>query len=193
MLKPLFAFPLVTSLVAVINIQVSSSGGNASSPDIYNLMFQDRIHSDDGVIYVELIQTRAFQSSTPFPPTLIPWELVGSAISQLSTATPVSTTLLTSIQVSSWSSAKGAKIGLANPGCWGIDVKAQKHTGVSGQGGVYGGDFTLELQCNISDDVFASLDIHSIEERGGGLGRAYFHCRTHGRGCQFQFHVCQWL
>lgn len=62
-----------------LNLNVSTTGGNASSPYQYGIMFEDISHSGDGGIYAELIQNRAFQGSTLYPSTLSPWSAIGGA------------------------------------------------------------------------------------------------------------------
>ncbi|KAF4624497.1 hypothetical protein G7Y89_g13678 [Cudoniella acicularis] len=49
--------------VVSLNLTVAPSGGNASSPLLYGLLYEDVYHSGDGGLYSELIQNRAFQGS----------------------------------------------------------------------------------------------------------------------------------
>lgn len=162
MIRQLFSLPLIAGIASAINLQVSSSGGNASSPLMYGLMFEDINHSGDGGIYAELINNRAFQGSTEYAPTLEPWVPVGDAIFTLqNTSVPLSSALPTSINVAPGPKSKNNKIGLLNPGWWGIDVKRQIYTGSFWALGSYNGKFTLKIQSNLTDDVFASLDIPS--------------------------------
>lgn len=165
MRSSLFAVPLLTSIAHAINLTVASSGGNASSPLTYGLMFEDINHSGDGGIYAELIQNRAFQGSTEYPSTLTPWVAVGDAVLTLqNTTVPLSSALPTSVNVAS-SSANGT-IGLLNPGWWGIDVKPQTYTGSFWTLGSYKGKFTVKLQSSSTQQVFASLDIPSTSQPG---------------------------
>ena len=165
MLSNLLAIPVLAGIASAINLTIASSGGNASSPLTYGLMFEDINHSGDGGIYAELIQNRAFQGSTEYPSTLNPWEPVGGAVLTLqNTSVPLSSALPTSVNVAS-SSTKGT-IGLLNPGWWGIDVKPQTYTGSFWALGSYKGKFTLKLQSNSTQQVFASLDIPSACQPG---------------------------
>jgi alpha-N-arabinofuranosidase len=158
---------LVTSLFLAgvangLNLTVASTGGNASSPLTYGIMFEDINHSGDGGIYAELIQNRAFQGSIDYPSTIEPWVPVGGAILSLqNTSTPLSWALPTSINV-----AGNGTIGLLNPGWWGINVKPQIYTRSFWALGSYTGKFTIKLQSNLTEDVFESLDIHSSCEAG---------------------------
>jgi alpha-L-arabinofuranosidase len=160
------SFPLLASLASAINLNVSATGGNASSPVTYGLMFEDINHSGDGGIYAELIQNRAFQGSTEFPSTITPWVPVGGAVLTLqNTSVPLSNALPTSINIASSNSTNGT-IGILNPGWWGIDVKPQKYTGSFWTLGSYKGKFTVKLQSNLTNEVFASLDIPSLTAPG---------------------------
>jgi len=149
---------LLASVASAINLKVASSGGNASSPLAYGLMFEDINHSGDGGIYAELIQNRAFQGSTEFPSTLEPWVAVGNAVLSLQTTTPLSSALPTSVNVASNGTGK---VGLLNPGWWGIDVKPQPYTGSFWVLGSYSGFFTAKLQSNLTSEVFATATIPS--------------------------------
>jgi alpha-N-arabinofuranosidase len=48
---------------AAIELTVKSSGGNATSPYAYGIMWEDINNSGDGGVYAELVQNRAFQGS----------------------------------------------------------------------------------------------------------------------------------
>lgn len=69
----MFAKSLLTLGLALaaqaVEITVKSTGGNATSPLQYGIMFEDINNSGDGGVYAELVQNRAFQgsgvSSTP--------------------------------------------------------------------------------------------------------------------------------
>lgn len=157
------------SVATAINLTVSSSGGNASSPLTYGLMFEDINHSGDGGIYAELIQNRAFQGSTEFPSTLDPWVGIGGAVLALqNTSLPLSSALPTSVNVApgSKSPRPGTTIGLLNPGWWGINVKPQTYTGSFWVLGSYRGKFTVKLQSNLTGQAFATSDIPSAAQPG---------------------------
>lgn len=165
MLSILRTIPFVVGIASAINLTVASSGGNASSPLTYGLMFEDINHSGDGGIYAELIQNRAFQGSTEYPSTLTPWGPVGGAVLALqNTTVPLSSALPTSVNVAS-SSVNGT-IGLLNPGWWGIDVKPQTYAGSFWALGTYKGIFTVKLQSSSTQQVFASLEIPSHCQAG---------------------------
>jgi alpha-N-arabinofuranosidase len=165
MIPQLFSLPLLAGIASAINLKVSSTGGNASSPLTYGLMFEDINHSGDGGIYAELINNRAFQGSREFPSTLEPWVPVGNAVFTLqNTSVPLSSALPTSMNVAAGPGSSHTKIGLLNPGWWGIDVKPQKYTGSFWTLGSYKGVFIVKLQSNLTDDIFASVDIPSSSQ-----------------------------
>src|ERR1700722_18953357 len=112
--------PFLAGISHAVRLTVDSHGGNASSPLMYGIMFEDINHSGDGGIYAELIQNRAFQGSTEFPSTIDPWEAVGNAkLTLQNTTVPLSWALPTSVQVAPGNNfASGGSIGLQNPGWW---------------------------------------------------------------------------
>lgn len=163
MIKRLLSLPFLAGVAAAINLQVSSNGGNLSSPLMYGLMFEDINHSGDGGIYAELINNRAFQGSREYASTLEPWVPVGNAILSLqNTSIPLSSALPTSVNVAKKPHSATGKIGLRNPGWWGIDIKPQKYTGSFWALCSFKGTFTVKLQSNLTDETFASLDVASL-------------------------------
>ncbi|KAH8804445.1 glycoside hydrolase superfamily [Xylogone sp. PMI_703] len=151
-----------------VNLKVANHGGNASSPLMYGIMFEDINHSGDGGIYAELIQNRAFQGSTEFPSTIAPWEPVGNArLALQNTSVPLSWALPASVNVAQGLGAlPGGVIGIQNPGWWGISVKPQKYTGSFWALGSYKGDFTVKLQSAVSSHIWASVQVKSECQRG---------------------------
>ncbi|KAH8648281.1 putative alpha-N-arabinofuranosidase A [Tricladium varicosporioides] len=165
-MRNFFSISFLVGLANAVNLKVSGTGGNASSPLMYGLMFEDINHSGDGGIYAELIQNRAFQGSREYPSTLSPWEPIGGAVLTLQNTTiPLSSALPASVNVASGSARKGA-IGLVNPGWWGIDVKPQKYIGSFWAFGTYKGKFTVKLQSNLTSDVFATASVPSSCQAG---------------------------
>lgn len=170
----LFLLPIVAGIATAINLTVASTGGNVTSPYMYGLMFEDINHSGDGGIYAELIQNRAFQGSVEYPSTLNPWTSIGNATLRLqNTSIPLSSALPTSINVAAASEKTTGKIGLANPGWWGIDVKAQPYTGSFWALGSYTGKFTVKLQSSITNETLTSLDVESACKAGQWVEHKY--------------------
>jgi alpha-L-arabinofuranosidase len=87
LLQGILSLSLAADLASAINLTVSSTGGNVTSPLMYGLVFEDINNSGDGGIYAELIQNRAFQGSAQYPSTLSPWTAVGDEILTLQNTT----------------------------------------------------------------------------------------------------------
>jgi alpha-N-arabinofuranosidase len=62
--------------------------------------------------------------------------------------------------------ASSGKVGFANSGFWGMDVKVQKYTGSFYVKGAYEGSFTASLQSNLTDESFGSVDVVSQSVAG---------------------------
>ena len=105
---------LAVSSAAGIELDVSLSGGNASSPYLYGLMFEDISHSGDGTLYGQLLKNNGFQGGNP---GLDAWKAVGSGNIAQDNATTIGKANHPSIRVSS--SGNGS-FGLSNSGYNGI-------------------------------------------------------------------------
>ena len=100
LLKGLFSTAAFAATARAVTFTVQSSGGNATSPLQYGLMFEDINNSGDGGVYAELVQNRAFQGDTIFPSNLDFWYSIGGAHLQLKNlSNPLSSALPTSMQV----------------------------------------------------------------------------------------------
>jgi alpha-L-arabinofuranosidase len=163
---------LLTSLGSSLKLTVSSTGGNQTSPLQYGIMFEDINRSGDGGIYAELINNRAFQGNPVFPSTITPWTPIGDCKLSLQTASPVTPALPTHLNVYA-NSAKGYKVGIRNPGYWGIDVKPQKYQGSFFTRGPYNGTFTASLESALTNQVWASTDFQ-VKSLGHGWTKHYF-------------------
>lgn len=64
MLSKFLSAAVFAAAAQAVSIHVASSGGNATSPYAYGLMFEDINNSGDGGVYAELIQNRAFQGDS---------------------------------------------------------------------------------------------------------------------------------
>ena len=145
-----------------VDIQVSASGGNATSGLQYGFLHEDINNSGDGGIYAELVRNRAFQFSKMYPrnETLVGYYGInGANISTEFLEQPLSQQLPLSMRVTAGSGA--GNTGFQNEGYWGMDVKQQTYKGVFWVRGDYQGSFTAALQSNLTDDVFGSVEIES--------------------------------
>lgn len=145
-----------------IDMVVRSTGGNATTPHMYGFLHEDINNAGDGGIYAELIRNRAFQGSTKYPSTLDGWSSVNDAVLSLKKlATPLSDALPYSVNVAPPKDQKKVKgkIGLANDGYWGMDVKVQKYTGSFWVRGKYDGDFEVSLKSALTGEVFGAAKV----------------------------------
>jgi alpha-L-arabinofuranosidase len=160
-----------------VSVSVASSGGNATSPYAYGLMFEDINNSGDGGVYAELIQDRAFQGDTVsilcnrdlppyandwpkiFPKNLTFWNSLGGAqLSLQNLSNPLSRGLPTSMQVTASNSSNGT-IGFSNVGFWGFPVVAGWE--YKGSFWVYGGlkgNVTIQL-VSIENEVYTEASV----------------------------------
>jgi hypothetical protein len=66
-----------------------------------------------------------------------------------------------SLNVAKGSNNNHGRIGFANDGWWGIEVKPQKYAGSFYVQGAYEGDFDVSLQSKITQEVFATAKVKS--------------------------------
>ncbi|KAI7970260.1 hypothetical protein EIK77_000262 [Talaromyces pinophilus] len=66
-----------------------------------------------------------------------------------------------SLNVAKGSNNNHGRIGFANDGWWGIEVKPQKYAGSFYVQGAYKGDFDVSLQSKITQEVFATAKVKS--------------------------------
>ncbi|KAL9065599.1 MAG: hypothetical protein Q9157_007417 [Trypethelium eluteriae] len=163
----LSALSSLTRAQQALNLSVASSGGNATSPLQYGLMFEDINHSGDGGIYAELIQNRAFQGSSVFPSNLSAWGSVGGdTLSLQNLSNPVSSALPTSVNVAVSNGTTG-QVGLSNTGWWGFDVQVQDYKGSFYVHGTYNGSFTISLVSNLTNTTFGSVNVPVSSTKDG--------------------------
>jgi len=125
---------------------------------MWGIFFEDINLGADGGIYAELIRNRAFQGSELYPSNLSGWTPVGDAILSLkSLSTPLSAALPKSVNVAPTS--RSGRVGFANDGYWGMDVKVQKYTGSFWVRGAYTGSFTASLQSALTNETFGSVHV----------------------------------
>ncbi|KAK3690512.1 glycoside hydrolase superfamily [Podospora appendiculata] len=143
------------------DLVIHSRGGNVTTSIMYGLMHEDINNSGDGGIYAELISNRAFQGSAEFPSSLESWSAVNNATLTLKKLnTPLSAALPNSLNVAAGTGTKkGAKVGFANAGYWGMDVRVQNYTGSFFVRGGFEGAFTASLQSAITGEVFGSVEV----------------------------------
>ncbi len=125
-LLALLLFLGVTSTRAAgptIAIDATSPSGKVS-PLFYGLMTEEINHANDGGLYAELVQNRAFLDDVASP---VHWSVVQSdgaaATIALDRSEPLNTTIGTSLRLEVTKASSGHAAGIANEGYWGIPVK----------------------------------------------------------------------
>ncbi|KAK4458635.1 alpha-L-arabinofuranosidase A [Cladorrhinum samala] len=169
---------LALPAVSAINLSVSSTGGNITTPIAYGLMHEDINNSGDGGIYAELIANRAFQGSEKFPSNLDHWTPLDDnsklTLRKLADNQALSSALPYSVNVVSSSSSSGSsnknkkdkKVGIVNDGYWGIDVRPQRYTGSFWVKGGYKGEYEVSLRSKITGEIFGKTKIKGDKKEG---------------------------
>ncbi|KAG4033739.1 hypothetical protein MFRU_004g02420 [Monilinia fructicola] len=147
---------LALSLVDAATLSVSTTGGNASSPFLYGLMFEDINYSGDGGIHGQLLRNNGFQGNKP---SLTAYSAVGGTTISLDTENPLTSALPHSLKVTIPSGSSG-QVGFSNGGYRGIPVNEDTYANYFWVKGAYSGPVTLSLVGVSSGTVFASKTIN---------------------------------
>ncbi|TGO53481.1 hypothetical protein BOTNAR_0294g00120 [Botryotinia narcissicola] len=145
---------LVFSFVDDATLTVSTTGGNASSPILYGLMFELR-YIGDGGIHGQLLRNNGFQGTNP---GLTDYAAVGGTNLTVDTANPLTSALPRSLKVSVPSGATG-QVGFSNAGYLGIPVNDDTYANYFWIKGSYSGSVTLSLVGVASGTVYATKTI----------------------------------
>jgi alpha-L-arabinofuranosidase len=98
--------------------------GIAISPDLYGIFFEDINHAADGGIYAELISNRSFEDNSNNPDN---WYLVkgggASGSMSLDTVNLLNNAQAHSLCLNIESVGQGERVGVANRGYWGMNIK----------------------------------------------------------------------
>lgn len=106
---------LAVPYASAINLKVSSSGGNASSPLLYGLMIEDISNSIDGGLYGQILQNNGFQGDNP---GLTAWTAIGSSTISQDNSSALSDALPSSLLIKS--NGTSGTVGASNSGYGGI-------------------------------------------------------------------------
>ncbi|OAX84665.1 hypothetical protein ACJ72_00957 [Emergomyces africanus] len=142
-----------------VELQVSTCGGNKSSPVLYGIMFEDINYSGDGGIHSQLLRNNGFQGESP---DLTAYGAVGDVTLSVDSCNPLSSAIPHSLKISVPEGASG-DVGFFNEGYWGIPVSSELYTSAFFMKGPYSGVVTLSLRGRTSDIVFVShtFDVES--------------------------------
>ncbi|PGH34989.1 alpha-N-arabinofuranosidase [[Emmonsia] crescens] len=142
-----------------VELQVSSCGGNESSPILYGFMFEDINHSGDGGIHSQLLRNNGFQGESP---DLTAYGAVGDVALSVDSCIHLSSAIPHSLKISIPEGASG-DVGFFNEGYWGIPVNSETYTSAFFMKGSYSGRATISLRGRASDIVYAS---HGFDVEG---------------------------
>ncbi|OJD40265.1 alpha-n-arabinofuranosidase a [Diplodia corticola] len=144
---------------AGINLTVSTSAGNATSPLMHGFMFEDINHSGDGGIHGQLLRNNGFQGDDQ---TTTAYGTVGDVELTVDAENPLSSAIPYSLAVAVPDGTTG-DVGFSNEGYWGILVNADQYSTSFWIKGDYTGNVTIKLVGNYSGTEYASttLDVSS--------------------------------
>ncbi|PQE04744.1 Glycoside hydrolase superfamily protein [Rutstroemia sp. NJR-2017a BBW] len=146
---------LAVKAVFAATLTVSTTGGNASSPLLYGLMFEDINNSGDGGIHGQLLRNNGFQGNNP---GLTAYAAVGGVTLSVDTANPLSSALPRSLKVTVPSGTTG-QVGFTNAGYLGVPVNADTYANYFWMKGAYSGSITLSLVGASSGTVYATKTV----------------------------------
>ncbi|GAB7349405.1 hypothetical protein MBLNU459_g8522t1 [Dothideomycetes sp. NU459] len=138
-LLSLWTLALALSSASAIHLTVNQGRGNASSPLLYGLMFEDINHSGDGTLYGQLLQNNGFQGTNP---GLTAWSPVGSARISQDTLSPLSSAIVSTLSIRA--SGSGT-VGASNAGYSGIRVIKDTYSNYFWVKGKYTGSVTVSI------------------------------------------------
>lgn len=100
--------------------------GHAIPASLYGAFFEEINNAGEGGVYAELVNNRAFnaRASETSSPSLDPWTLVttvgAAGAMSLDSTQPLNTVLDQSLKLTVSTVPAGGRVGIANPGYWGI-------------------------------------------------------------------------
>ncbi|KAJ5998864.1 glycoside hydrolase [Penicillium sp. IBT 35674x] len=140
---------------SAIDLTVSKTGGNSSSPLLYGIMFEDINNSGDGGIHGQLLRNNGFQGDDP---GLTAYYAVGNVSISQDTSNPLSTAIASSLKVTVPSGTTGY-VGFSNYGYDGVPVLDTTYTNYFWMKGDYSGIINLRLVGNSTGTVYADHNI----------------------------------
>ncbi|KAL1306356.1 hypothetical protein AAFC00_005070 [Neodothiora populina] len=138
-------------VASAIELTVSSSGGNASSPLLYGFIFEDINHSGDGVLHGNLLQNNGFQGNSP---NLTAWSAVGGAEIAQDSSNPLTDAITSTLSITGTSGT----IGASNAGYVSIRVTPNEYANYFWVKGTYEGNITVSL-VDSDDTVLGSTGV----------------------------------
>ncbi|TVY84782.1 putative alpha-L-arabinofuranosidase A [Lachnellula suecica] len=157
----LLAFIGCSVITAALELTVSGNGGNATSPILYGLLFEDVYHSGDGGIYGEMIQNRAMQGAdlvnNEANRNLVKWHNWPGCILESDNSAPLlSSALPYQMSVAILPGAKGTT-GMWNEGYSGFNITtATRYAATFWLRGYFRGTITAEFWSNTTGSPLGS-------------------------------------
>ncbi|KAL7650490.1 hypothetical protein ACMYSQ_010272 [Aspergillus niger] len=145
----------LASQALAIELTVSKTGGNSSSPLLYGVMFEDINNSGDGGIHGQVLRNNGFQGDDP---GLTAYSAVGNVTISQDTANPLSSAITSTLKVAVPSGATGY-VGFANEGYDGVPVLGTDYDNYFYMKGDYSGTVNLRLVGNSSGIIYADHNI----------------------------------
>ncbi|KAG9252711.1 glycoside hydrolase superfamily [Emericellopsis atlantica] len=146
----LAALPLLCKLASSLRLDIAPNGGNASSPLLYGLLYEEIYHSGDGGLYGEMIRNRAFQGSpgpgrrASFDRNTEFWHPIGDVELSIDTTAPALSDSLTYQMRMDVPEGTTGPVGFYNDGFWGFHVDAAKRYAASFY---LRGDYDGDVEC----------------------------------------------
>ncbi|ODM17091.1 putative alpha-N-arabinofuranosidase A [Aspergillus cristatus] len=160
-LSGLSAFSLLFSLIQHVHgvsLEVSTEGGNSSSPLLYGFMFEDINYSNDGGIYGQLLQNNGLQGSSP---DLTAWASVGDATISVDAENPLTSAIPHSLKLDVPEGTTG-QVGFTNEGYWGIPVDGSTFQNYFWIKGDFSNIVTIRLVGTNSGTEYASTSVEVL-------------------------------
>jgi len=144
----------------VLQIDAGKITGQVS-PTLYGLMTEEINFSYEGGLYGELIRNRTFKSNAQNP---VFWSMVGDGTMTIDASQPLNEVLNMSLKMDASKAAKGAPVGVANGGYWGIPVypHTKYHASFYARSEGFSGPLKLSIESTNGDKVYASVKVSGI-------------------------------
>ena len=136
------------------------------SPMLYGLMTEEINYSYEGGLYAELVRNRTFQGKETTPDF---WSLVqdagGAGSMTLDLSQPLNAALPSALKLEVTAAAARQRVGIANPGFWGIPVRPETHYRASFYAKAapgFTGPLTVSIESNDGATVLASAQVSGL-------------------------------
>jgi len=155
--------PAVTPIV----LQIEAGKITAHvSPMLYGLMTEEINYSYEGGLYAELVRNRTFQGKDSTPDF---WSLVqdegGTGSMALDPSQPLNASLPGALKLEITAAAAKQRVGIANPGFWGIPVRPETHYRASFYAKAapgFTGPLTVSIESNDGSTVQTSAQVSGL-------------------------------